>query len=57
MAEIKPYTKKEIINLYGVTYKTFSSWIKKFSEEIGEYKGRRSTINQVQTIFNKLGNP
>jgi hypothetical protein len=57
MSEIKAYSKMELVNLYGVSYKTFCAWLKPFKNEIGEYNGKRYTIAQVQIIFNKIGTP
>jgi ABC-type sulfate transport system substrate-binding protein len=57
MSEIKAYSKKELTALYNVSRKTFVAWLKPFEKEIGPYNGKRFTIAQVQTIFNKIGNP
>lgn len=53
---IKPYTIKELSELYGVNYKTFLAWIKPFREQIGK-KTRILTIPQVKLIFEKLDYP
>ncbi len=54
---VKPYTLRELAALYQVGWKTFKSWIKPFTEEIGERRGRFLTIPQVKTIFEKLDYP
>jgi len=54
---IKPYTLKEMANLYGINYRTFLKWIKPFKEAIGKKHGRLLTIPQVKTIFEKLDYP
>lgn len=55
--KIKAYTQKELLNMYEVTWKTFSAWIKPFKAEIGDYNGRRYTVKQVRIIFEQLGEP
>lgn len=57
-APIQPYSKKQLAALYdGITLATLRSWLKPFKKEIGEYKGKAYTINQVQIIFEKIGRP
>jgi predicted site-specific integrase-resolvase len=55
---IKAYSKKQICDLYGVSYKQFNSW---FTDEqiktIGQYKGKCYTPAQVEKIFNLIGAP
>ena len=57
MAKIQAYSKKELATLYGVTVKTFESWIKPFAHTLGELNGKRFTPKQTQIIFDKLGTP
>ena len=54
---LKPYTPKELRELYGVSRITFNSWLKPFKNEIGEVIGRCYTVNQVRIITQKLGLP
>ena len=54
---LKPYTPKEFRDLYGVSYKTFRTWIKPFLEEIGKPIGKTYNVNQVRIIIEKLGFP
>ena len=54
---LKPYTKKEIANLYGVCIRTLNKWLEPFKEEIGERRGWFYTVAQVKIIFNKLQPP
>ena len=53
----KPYSNKELCEMYGVCNRTMTKWLYPFKEEVGEKLGRYYTIRQVQTIFNHLGEP
>ena len=55
--KLKPYTNKELYNLYGVSKDVFKSWICDFKEEIGKVKGKTYTIKQVKIIIKYLGAP
>ncbi|MBS1773407.1 MAG: hypothetical protein JST82_11165 [Bacteroidetes bacterium] len=55
--QVRPYSYKELTQLYGVSKKTLLNWIQPFKEEIGEKRGRYFTVNQVDIIFRKLGFP
>ena len=55
--EIKPYTLKELANLYQVSDKTFKKWLDRFNEELGKKCGNYYIIPQVKIIFDKLGLP
>ncbi len=55
--DIKPYNIKEISAIYGVTYRTMTSWLAAHQEAIGEKVGRYYSALQVKTIFEKLGLP
>ncbi len=54
---LKPYTLKELSELYGVDWRTFKAWLQPFLAEIGEKKGRYYQIQQVRVIFKKLELP
>jgi hypothetical protein len=54
---VKAYSPIELTALYGVTDKTFNSWIKKHAEKIGKLTGKRYTPQQVRVIFRHLGEP
>jgi len=54
---LRPYSLTELSNLYSVCIKTMKKWMKPFIEEIGEKNGRFYTINQVKTIFLRIGVP
>lgn len=55
--EIKPYSKKELAAIYGITPRSFSTWLKPFSNLIGRKIGKYYNINQVKMIVDKLGFP
>ena len=55
--QVRPYTYKELTQLYGVSKKTLLRWLRPFKEEIGEKTGRYYTTKQVDTIFQRVGFP
>lgn len=54
---VKPYSTKELAEIYGICDKTFKKWIKPFLDEIGIKQGRYYNVIQVKIIFAKLGVP
>jgi len=57
VTEIKPYTTKELANMYEVDRRTFSRWIRPYNNAIGVRIGFYYTVLQVQEIFKALGLP
>lgn len=57
VTEIKPYSTKELSQIYGVSERTMLKWMKPFSGEIGKKHGRFYTVLQVEVIFKRLGMP
>jgi hypothetical protein len=55
--ELKPYTLTELAAMYGVCSRTFRQWLVPFENSIGQKIGRYYNINQVKTIFEKMGTP
>lgn len=55
--EIKSYSIKEMANIYQVGIRTFKTWLKPFSSEIGPKRGWYYTTNQVRLIIEKIGLP
>jgi uncharacterized protein YjcR len=55
--QVKAYRAKELAELYGVSEKTFKSWLRPYQETIGEKKGWYFNTLQVRIIFSKLGEP
>lgn len=53
---LRPYSLKELGELYGMDYRTFKSWIAPLKEELGKKVGRY-TIRQVKFIFEEMGLP
>jgi len=54
---MRAYSALELSRFYNVCKKTFMRWLKPFEPVIGERQGRYYNINQVKTIFEKLGTP
>ena len=55
--ELKPYSKKELAEIYGISVKCLNNWTNKFKPEVGSICGRYYNVNQVKVIFAKLGLP
>jgi len=54
---VKPYSTKEIADLYGISKKTFYKWLEPLKKQVGERRGRYYTAKQVRIIFNECGLP
>ncbi len=54
---MKPYTTKELAELYKVSIPTFQKWLLKFKDELEEKRGWYWSIRQVKYIFERLGMP
>ena len=54
---VKAYTFKELSALYGISVRTFKTWLQPHAGIIGEKNGWYFTTLQVRTIFEKLGEP
>lgn len=54
---VKPYMLCELSNIYGISSKTMSNWLKPFEKQIGFRNGRYYNVKQVTVIFNNLGVP
>lgn len=55
--KVKPYTPKELSNLYEVPPRTLNKWLIPFQQQIGERIGQWYNVIQVELIFSKLGVP
>ena len=55
--EIKPYTKKELAAVYGISPRCFYTWLKKIEPEVGAKRGKYYTLNQVRLIIKLIGLP
>ncbi len=53
----KPYSKKELSNLYGISGRTLYAWLLPIRHKLGLYKGRTFSPSQVRKIFDFLGEP
>ncbi len=59
-APIKPYTTKELLNLYDVSSKVWRSWMRVLKDAytgFGKLKGRKYNLKQVRMIFDYNGTP
>jgi hypothetical protein len=54
---VRAYTVKELAELYGISEKTFKSWLQPHCGTIGKKKGWYFNTLQVRIIFSKLGEP
>jgi len=55
--QVKPYSLKEIADLYGISKKTMYKWMEPLKNKIGEKRGRYYTVKQVRLIFDEIGLP
>ncbi len=55
--DLRPYTKKEIADLYGRSVTSLTTMLKPYNEDIGKKIGRYYTVTQVSIIFKKLNPP
>lgn len=53
----RPCSVRDLMMIYGVSYKTMRSWLMPFAEEIGIRNTYLFTILQIEIIFEKLGKP
>lgn len=54
---VRPYQKKDLERLYGVSPFILNTWLKPFETELGERVGLYYNTRQVRIIFEKLGAP
>ena len=57
IAEVRPYTTKELCNIYKISDKTLHKWLQPFRKKMGIKRGRYYTVAQVTIIFTSLGIP
>lgn len=55
--DVKPYTMKELCDIYQVSDKTMRKWLEPFAEQIGKRQGHIYNVAQVTKIFINLGVP
>lgn len=49
--------KTQLAQQYKITVRTLNFWLEPFENEIGVYRGRMFTPQQVKFIYEKLGYP
>ncbi len=54
---VKTATTKELAAMYGVSTKTFRTWLMPHLNAVGERKSRYYTARQIRIIFERLGEP
>lgn len=55
--DVKPYSMKQLCEIYQISDKTLRKWLKPYEAEIGKRQGHIFTVAQVVTIFSNLGVP
>ncbi len=55
--DLRPYSKKELADLYGRSVTSLTTMLKPYVEDIGKKIGRYYTTAQVEMIFKKLHPP
>lgn len=55
--EIKPYSKQELADMYKISTRSMTAWLKPFEKVIGKRYGRYYNLKQVRHIFENLGLP
>ena len=55
--EIKPYTKKELAAIYGISPRCFYTWLDDIEPKVGAKRGKYYTLNQVRQIIHEIGMP
>jgi transposase len=53
--EIKPYSIRELAEMYGISVNTFKKWVKPYKSEIGLKIGHFYNARQVEFILGKFG--
>ena len=56
-ASLRPLSKTELAEHYGMSIRCFYTLLKPYEEEIGPKLGRYYSIKQVELIFENLGLP
>lgn len=55
--EVKPYSMKQLCEIYQISDKTMRKWLQPFAEQIGKRQGHIYNVAQVAIIFTNLGIP
>jgi len=55
--QLKAYSKRDLIELYDVSWKVLKVWLKPYEQEIGPRVGHFYTPKQAKVILDKLGIP
>jgi hypothetical protein len=55
--EVRPYSTKELSEMFSVCPRTFRKWLEPFKNDIGVKRGRYYSVIQVNVIIERLGVP
>jgi hypothetical protein len=55
--ELKPYNKKQLCLLYGISLHILNRWLKRINAELGKPIARLYCVNQVKIIVKHFGIP
>jgi hypothetical protein len=54
---LKPYTVKQLAEIYGVSSYTFKGWVEEITDKVGKKRGHYFTVKQVTILFDEIGPP
>ncbi len=54
---LKPYTARQLADMYDVSLNTFKKWVQKHEAVVGPKQGHFYSVLQVEIIITKLGFP
>lgn len=57
LCPVKPYSTKELAQLYGISVRVFLNWLQPFKPKLGKKKGWFWNVLQIKLIFSFLGAP
>jgi hypothetical protein len=55
--DLRPYTKKELRGMYGVSKHVFNNLLSPFVQELGTITGKYLNVCQVELILSRIGMP
>lgn len=55
--ELRPYSKKELRELYGISVTTFRKWIENHADFFGNKYRKLFTVKEIEFIFQTFGIP
>ena len=55
--ELRPYSKKELRELYGISVTTFRKWMESHGDFFGNKYRKLFTVKEIEFIFQTFGIP